>query len=277
MEREVRLREVLCRSALNKTGIRGYDYCLNPYLGCAHACVYCYASFMCRFADRSEPWGTFVDAKVNFPAVLAKQVHRRKGEPVGRILLGTVTDAYQPLEAHYQITRSSLEILAPFPSLEVHILTKSDLVLRDLPLLRRLKGIEVGFTLTTLDPDVAQIIEPGASSPSKRLSAARILKKEGIRVWVFIAPLLPGLTDTESSLDVLVSGLEHAGINEVEWDFLNPYPAVVHRLQAIYSSRFPRALPALGAYLQCPEAHHRQVGDLLLRRLKIQPWAKNPK
>lgn len=124
MPKKIVQREIFCRSALNRTGIPGYEFCLNSYVGCAHACLYCYASFMCRFTDHRENWGEFLDVKVNFPDVLAKQL-RSRTRPEGKVLLGTVTDAYQPAEAIYEITRSSLEILAEDQSLEVHILTKS--------------------------------------------------------------------------------------------------------------------------------------------------------
>jgi len=83
----------MCRTALNKTGIPGYRYCMNPYVGCAHGCLYCYASFMCRFTGHREKWGEFVDVKVNFPDVLARQLERSRSHPEGKVLIGTVTDA----------------------------------------------------------------------------------------------------------------------------------------------------------------------------------------
>ena len=106
MHGQVVIRDVFCKSALNRTGIPGYDYCMNPYGGCTHACRYCYAPYICRFTGHAEKWGEFLDVKVNFPAVLEKQLSRRRTQPKGRILLGTVLDAYQPAEARYEITRS---------------------------------------------------------------------------------------------------------------------------------------------------------------------------
>lgn len=251
-------REISCRSALNKTGIPGYEYCLNPYTGCAHACLYCYASFMCRFNNHQEKWGGFLDVKVNFPDVLAKQL-RGRTRPQGRVLLGSVTDAYQPAEVSYKITRSSLEVLADYQLLEVHILTKSALVQRDLTVLRRLRACEVGFTITTLDPNIAQVIEPGASPPHLRVAAARELIKAGIPVWVFIAPLLPGVSDTEASLADLVHTLHESGIREILMDQLNPYPAVVQRIKNAYRKYFPKALPELEEYLCHPEIYQDKI------------------
>ncbi len=260
------IREISCKSALVRTGIPGYDYAMNPYRGCAHACLYCYASFICRFSDHPERWGEFVDVKVDFPDVLGRQLSRSRKPPRGKVLLGTVTDAYQPAEASYRITRSSLEILAGYPFLEIHILTKSDLVVRDLPVLRCLQGAEVGFTITTLDRHISGILEPGATLPDRRLTAARKLIEAGIPVWVFIAPLLPGLTDTEESLSSLIRALREAGIRDIQADALNPYPAVAERLRRVYAQHFPEALPDLEDLL-CNPARYRQELALRLRRI----------
>lgn len=256
-------REIICKSAINKTGIPGYDYCLNPYVGCAHACVYCYASFMCRFTGHREKWGEFVDIKVNLPGALERQLSRRC-KPSGTLILGTVTDAYQPLEAQCRITRDSLEILAAYQRLQVTILTKSALVERDLDLLRKLWGCEVGFSLTTIDPEAARVLEPWASAPQRRLEAARRLVEAGIAVWVFIAPLLPGISDTDENFGALLMAITEAGVREILVDPLNPYPAVVHRLKETYQRHFPQALPALEAYL----AHQPAYVDNIKARIK---------
>ncbi|MGI5920435.1 MAG: radical SAM protein [Syntrophomonadaceae bacterium] len=255
-------REVTCQSALNKTGIPGYGYCLNPYIGCTHQCLYCYASFMGRFNNHPENWGEFLDAKINIAAVLNKQLSGRSRRE-GRLLIGTVTDAYQPAEAHYGLTRSCLEILSHYPALEVHILTKSSLVIRDLDLLEKLPHCEVGLSLTTLDPKIAQIIEPGASSPALRLAAARQLIKAGIPVWIFIAPLLPGLSDTTKSLTELLSTLKSMGITQVALDNLNAYPVVINRLKNCYRQHFSACQPALEEYLLNTSVYRRKVKSRL--------------
>lgn len=267
MTAQVAPREILCKSALSRTGIPGYGYCMNPYGGCTHGCIYCYASFMCRFRDHDENWGEFLDVKINFPAVLAKQLETRRTQPKGKVLLGTVTDVYQPAEARFRITRSSLEVLAGSPQLEVHLLTKSDLVQRDIPILQRVRVCEVGFTITTMDQKVSGILEPGASPPNVRLSAAGELMKAGIAVWVFIAPLLPGLTDTEESLGTTVQAIRESGIRTIRLDKLNPYPGVIGRLKRLYGLYFPGALPRLEEYLHHP-GNYRDTIARRLRKLK---------
>ena len=261
----VQMREILCRSALNRTGIPGFDYCMNPYGGCTHGCVYCYASFMCRFTGREEKWGEFLDIKTNFPHILAKQLAGRRRPPEGKVLIGTVTDAYQPAEVQWEITRSCLEILAGYPGMEVHILTKSGLVRRDLDLLFRLKRCEVGFTITTLDRAVAGVLEPGAPPPHVRLAAARELSEAGVAVWAFVAPLLPGLTDTELSLRELSGALRKNGIGEIRLDRLNPYPAVIHQLLETYLRHFPESLPQLEDYLGNPAGYGGEIASLVRR------------
>ncbi len=255
----VTVREVHCRSALNRTKIPGFNYCMNPYGGCTHGCVYCYASFMCRFTGHEEEWGKFLDVKINLPAVLQRQLARSRSAPKGKVLVGTVTDAYQPAERKYRLTRSSLEIFAEHPGMEIHVLTKSTLVRRDIPVLKRLEGCEVGFTVTTLDEEIARIMEPGASSPRLRIEAAEELMKEGIPVWIFVAPLLPGLTDREDSVLELLAALKKKGIRHVSFDPLNPYPAVVERLRTIYRSHFPGLLAILEEYIKKPRSFRRET------------------
>ncbi len=161
------IREITARSALTRTGIEGYDYCLNPYVGCGHGCRYCYATFMKRFTGHSEPWGDFVDVKANVAHVLRRQLKRVRE---GTLLIGTVTDPYQPLEKRYRLTRDCLSALVPTP-LEVHILTRSPLVVRDTDILRQLSHVEVGLSITTNREDVSRSLNrgpppsPPASSP----------------------------------------------------------------------------------------------------------------
>ncbi|MEQ8200930.1 MAG: radical SAM protein [Syntrophomonadaceae bacterium] len=254
--------EITCQSILNKTGIPGYDYCLNPYVGCTHACAYCYASFMCRFSGHKEKWGEFLDVKVNAAQVLSKQLSRRS-HPTGKVIVGTVTDAYQPVEASYNITRSCLQLLAEYQLLEVDILTKSALVERDVTVLQRLPACKVGFTVTTIDSRIARVMEPRASAPIRRMEAAQKLVQAGIPVWIFIAPLLPGLTDRHEILKDMLLRFRQAGVEEVLVDCLNPYPAVVHRLKAVYRQYFPHALPALEDYMRRPSGYETMVQGLL--------------
>ena len=153
-------REVQAKSILSPCGIPGIDYVINPYTGCRFGCTYCYASFMGRFLkDKSiSDWGNYVYAKVNAPELLRKEIKRLKEKGVGKeIFLSSVTDPYQGVEAKYQLTRQCLEILGEY-GFEgyVSILTKSDLVLRDIDLLKKLKHITVGLTITSTNDSISR-------------------------------------------------------------------------------------------------------------------------
>ena len=234
------IREIECKSILSKSGIESVDYALNPYVGCAHGCVYCYAVFMKRFTGHEEEWGTFVDIKVNAPDVLTRQVKRAKP---GNISFGTVTDAYQPLEREYGITRACLEALLDHPH-PISILTKSALVVRDLDLIKKLKDVEVAFTITTLHEEVRRRFEPGASPVAARLKALRAFSEAGIPTWAFCGPLLPGITDDEASLDALFAQLKRAGVGYVLVDSLNLRGAVWGRLSRVLKEHYPHLMEA---------------------------------
>jgi DNA repair photolyase len=183
----INIREVQAKSILNKSKI--HDYCVNPYTGCQVNCRYCYARlFMRRYSGHSEPWGAFVDVKVNAPELLRKQVVRAKR---GTVWLSSVCDPYQPLEEKYRLTRQCLAILAEarFP---VNIQTKMTLVLRDLDIIERFDEVEVGMTLTTDDEGIARMFEPGASPVGERIAALEKIHSRGIRTFAFVGPLLPG-------------------------------------------------------------------------------------
>lgn len=176
----IRAKNVLSRSKV-------FDYTLNPYVGCAHGCCYCYAKFIKRFTGHREDWGEFVDVKINAPERLRQEIKRKKP---GRVWISGVCDPYQPLEKRYTLTRKCLEIFIE-NGWPVTIQTKSPLVLRDRNLLKRSKHAEVCFTITTADEKIRKIFEPGAPAIAERLAALAKLHTEGIRTTVMIAPLLP--------------------------------------------------------------------------------------
>ncbi|MEK7658506.1 MAG: radical SAM protein [Patescibacteria group bacterium] len=189
------IKSIRCKTLLTKSRLPEVDYCINPYIGCLHGCVYCYARFMRRFAKHTERWGDFLDVKINAPEVLEKELSRHPKR--GIVLLGSVTDAYQPVERKYKITRSVLQVLLKhnFP---VSILTKSDLVVRDMDVLKQLKDCEVGLTITTLDGGVASDFEPRTNSPQERIDALKALHSAGIKTYAFIGPILPGFTNLKA-------------------------------------------------------------------------------
>ncbi len=181
-------------SILNKSGIPGISWAINPYTGCLHSCVYCYATFMRRFTGHSEPWGRFLDIKINAPELLEKKLKRKT--VTGTVMLSSVTDAYQYAEAKYRITRRLLEILLDH-DVNIEILTKSDLVTRDIDLLKRFRNASVGLSIMTTNDRAGRHFEPCAPLPSKRLAALARLKDSGIGTWAFISPYLPGISDVE--------------------------------------------------------------------------------
>lgn len=181
------VKEIESKSILTKSRIEGVPYCLNPYVGCQHGCAYCYARFMKKFSGHTEPWGNFVDVKINASQLLEKQLKNAKKDCVS---ISTVTDPYQPIEKKYEITRKCLEILMRY-DFPVSILTKSPLVLRDIDLLHSFPNAEVGITLTTDNEGIRRIFEPRVPTIAQRLDALKELHEKGISTYVFIGPILP--------------------------------------------------------------------------------------
>jgi len=179
--------EITVKSILSKSGIPGADYCINPYIGCSHKCKYCYASFMKKYTGHTELWGSFVDAKINAPEVLRRQLKRAAK---GNIIISSVTDPYQPLEGNYKLTRRCLEELLPY-QFSVDILTKSPLVLRDIDIFKKFNKLEVGITITTDDERIRKVFEPEAPSLEARINTLKRLHERGLKTYAFIGPVLP--------------------------------------------------------------------------------------
>ncbi len=185
---------------------------MNAYVGCQHNCVYCYAKFMRRFTGHREPWGSFVDVKINASELLAREVKKKKQ---GRVWISGVCDAYQPLEKKYMVTRRCLEILVD-NGWPVTIQTKSPLVLRDIEILKRAGDCEVGFTITTADEKVRRIFEPGAPPILKRVEALGVLHAEGIETFVMVAPMLP---HAEGLAELLKGKVDHALVDKYNYHY----------------------------------------------------------
>lgn len=206
----VRVTEVKAKSILNHSKI--FDYCVNPYTGCQVNCRYCYARlFMRRYSGHSEPWGAFVDVKVNAPELLRKQLQKARR---GTVWVSSVCDPYQPLEAKYKLTRQCLMALAEkqFP---VNIQTKSALVLRDLDILEQFEEIEVGMTVTTPDERLARLFEPGASTVQERVETLGKVRSRGIKTFAFLGPLLPG--DPEKLVSCLAGNVDRLLIDRMNY------------------------------------------------------------
>lgn len=206
----MQIREIHAKSILSKSQVS--DYAVNAYVGCQHACVYCYAKFMKRFTGHRENWGEFVDVKVNAAELLAKEVLKKK---VGRVWVSGVCDPYQPLERKYQLTRKCLAVLVE-NGWPITVQTKSPLVLRDIDILKQAKEVEVGFTITTADERMRKIFEPGAPPIARRIEALEQLHAEGIRTFAMLAPLLPG---AEGLPDMLMGKVGHVLIDRLNYHY----------------------------------------------------------
>lgn len=205
---KVKIREIHSKTVLSQSKI--YDYVINPYVGCQHACSYCYARFMKRFTGHKEPWGDFVDVKINAPDLLSKEIMRKK---IGTVWMSGVCDPYQPLEAKYKLSRECLDILVrnDWP---VVIQTRSPLVLRDMDIIRRAKNIEVGLSITTSDDEIRKAFEPDAPPIMKRMEAVESLHREGIRTYVMIAPILP---EAENLTGMLAGKVDYIIIDRMNY------------------------------------------------------------
>ena len=185
---------VKAKSLLVKSNLPASDYVANPYVGCTHRCRYCYACFMKRFTAHDEEWGTFLDVKEyesdKLPRFLAGKT----------VLLSSVTDPYNPFEMKYRKSRAVLERLRGAGA-HVEILSKSDLMVRDIDLLRQMPDLSVGISMNTIDEGFRKDIEPGAPSVQRRLQALETLHDAGIKTYLFISPIFPYITDIPALIE----------------------------------------------------------------------------
>lgn len=175
------------------------DYVINPYIGCTHRCTYCYACFMGRFTGHTEKWGTYLEPKLYESYKLPKNITGKT------ILIGSVTDAYNPAEKKYELMPNILRALESCTA-HIEILTKSNLVLRDIDLIKRIPDIAVGVSLSNLNASDNKVIEAGASSAVERIDTLKKLHDAGIKTYLFVSPYLPGITD----LKELYKTVEHS-------------------------------------------------------------------
>jgi DNA repair photolyase len=247
------VRETVCKSILNRSSID--DYSLNCYTGCTHACVYCYARYMQRFHPHPEPWGQFVDVKINAVETLHRQL--RRATP-GEVFVSSACDGWQPLEADRQLTRRCCELLIAH-GFTVNLLTKSALVLRDFdvltgqhvhardvnmpPIVHRSVPqpplARVGVTVTTLDEDLRALWEPGTSSVAQRFGVIEEAKKAGLRTAIMFGPLLPFLSDDQESIESLLERAGDLAIDVLWVDALNARPRVWPAVAELLRKEFP--------------------------------------
>jgi DNA repair photolyase len=236
------------RSLLNRcTGTRmPFTWTINPYRGCEFACKYCYARYTHEFMEMRDgiEFEQKIFAKQHAAELLRQEL--RKVRPGEDIALGTATDPYQPIEKKLEITRAILQELARHSGLEIGIVTKSAMATRDIDVLKEVaqeNKIAVSFTVTTVDADLARILEPRAPRPELRLEALGKLRDAGIRTGVICAPVLPGITDSPKQLDAVVKAAATAGAVHIYANplFLKPCSAAV--FLPFLKDHFPHLVP----------------------------------
>lgn len=261
-KRQVEYFELPARSILNRTrpGMP-FAWAINPYRGCEFGCRYCYARYTHEFMgmDDGRDFEEKIYAKAEVAALLRRDL-RKAGRQEG-IAIGTATDPYQPAERRFGRTRDILEVFAEGKGRRISITTKSDLVLRDLPLLAELgRGnvLHVNMTVTTLDAELARLLEPRAPRPDLRLDAVRQLALAGVSVGVFPNPVLPLITDSEASLDGVAQAAAAAGAGYFAGGLLFLMPSAQKIFFPFLEERFPHLLRRYkerferGAYLRGP-------------------------
>ena len=252
----VEYREEPCRSALNRVQGMGFDWSLNPYMGCVHRCTYCYVRAYELRADRpsDDRYGRSIRVKVNVAEVLRRELAR----PAWRrehVAIGAATDPYQPAEGKYRLTRRCIEVLGaarnPFS-----LITRGPMIIRDVDVLQdaaRRAEVGISFSIPTLDQDIWRKTEPGTAPPRQRLRALRTLADAGIAVGVGIAPVLPGISDKPELLEDVARAARDAGATSVWCNvlFLRPgtrehfleglardWPDMLARYQRLYAQPY---------------------------------------
>ena len=233
----LKIREIKVKSIITKSGL-DVDYVINPYVGCQHSCIYCYGIFMKRFTNHHESWGKFLDVKINavelipkdtkkiqkYKSITQASVKRRDETKASSIMISSVTDPYQPAERKYKLMRGILKNLIPLQP-DLCVMTKADLITRDIDLLKKFKKCIAGVSLSLSDDSIRKEVEPFTSSVEQRIDTVRQLKKAGIRTFIFISPMFPELTDWK---EIIKRTKDF--VNEYWFENLNLYPSLRHNI-----------------------------------------------
>lgn len=261
----MKINEVLCKSILTPSGLA--DYTINCYTGCQHGCLYCYARFMMKFRGYSGRWGDFVDVKINALDILRKDIKKR---PRGSVFISSVCDGWQPLEEKYRLTRGCIEILIKekFPLI---ILTKSALILRDLEILRDSNDVEIGVTITTTDESVRKDFEPHASSISERIRVIEEAKSSHLKTYMFIGPLLPGISDSSEEIAQLTGIVKKYDLDFFYVDLLNPHWQIWSSMKDVVEKKYPQSLNVIKSVLfndRSRRSYAEMIRERVLRQCK---------
>jgi DNA repair photolyase len=242
-----------CKTALHYHNSKWlpFKYDINVYRGCAHRCIYCYALYSHAYISGGSFYSE-IYAKTNIAAVLQTELRRFSGETVN---LGGVTDSYQPAERDFKLMPRVLELLAAH-RVPVTLSTKSPLILRDIEPIKRVNaaaGFKAAFTVTTMNPVVASLLEPGAPPPQRRMDAVRTLRQEGISCGVHMMPIIPFLTSGRSDMEAVFHAAKQAGASYILAGALNlkgqtrksffdsmrqTFPSEYGRIRALYGDKY---------------------------------------
>ena len=237
--------QIATRSILNRCSSdrMPFTWTINPYRGCEFGCRYCYARYTHEFMGftRWEDFEEKIFVKKDAARTLARELMagRLKGQSVA---LGTATDPYQPAERRFRVTRGLLDVMTQARGLRLSITTKSDLVLRDIDLLRRIalrNSVHVNLTVTTLDRQLARVLECLAPAPEVRLQAVRALRAAGLTAGVTVSPILPDITDTLANLEAVIAAAREHGATHLFWNVLFLTPSAQQAFFPFLERHFP--------------------------------------
>jgi DNA repair photolyase len=254
---EATYQEVDCRSALNRVKGMPFDWTLNPYRGCTHACHYCFARrYHTQFELNSgDEFASVILVKRNFVEVLQRELDRPTWTR-DQVALGTATDPYQPIEGHYKLTRRTIEVLTRGRT-PMGLVTKGPMVVRDrdvLVALSQVASCTVYMSVPTVDEDAWRTLEPGTAHPLQRLRAVRQLAEAGIHVGVLMAPIVPGFSSSRSKLERTIKAIADHGARFVGCNVMylqdgtrthfmefiqREFPEMRPRFEQLYTKKYP--------------------------------------
>ncbi len=264
------------RSILNRCAARNmrFTWTVNPYRGCEFACKYCYARYTHEYMELRDPLSFERQIYVKQDVVAQTRRDLKRVKQGEEIAIGTATDPYQPAERRYGTTRSILEVLSERPGLHIGIITKSNLILRDADLLRQIhkqSTLTVTLTVTTVNADLARILEPRAPRPDLRFGAVRQLALLGIRTGVSCAPVIPGITDAPRDLEAVIKAAKEAGAHYLFANPLNLRPGSAAVFLPFLEKEFPdlmaRYRERYGKRVYVEKAYQQRISSLV-RALK---------
>jgi DNA repair photolyase len=257
-------REEPCRSALNRVQGMPFKWSLNPYMGCAHRCTFCYVRGFEHRADRpsDDRYGRSIRVKINVSAVLAQEL-RRPSWQRETIAVGAATDPYQPVEGRYRLTRQCLTVMSAARS-PFSIVTRGPMIVRDIDVLQAAAQrveVDVSLSVPTLDPEIWRRTEPGTAPPRQRLRALRMLVDAGIDAGLAVAPVLPGLTDDPAGLAEVVRAARDAGATGVWCNVLYLKPGTREHFLENLARDWPALLPRYEQLYRVRAYPEREVAE----------------